>query len=91
MIKCLNHKTCASHDQEDVLCFFLHLDVNEHVPVPLLEDGEEVVDLPPHDYPQAQQQARHHGEHNGHQQVYEEGHECPAGASDYHDNDADHV
>ena len=69
----------------------MHLDADEQVPVPRPEDGEEVVDLPPHDYPQTQHQARHHGEDDGHQQVYEEGHKSPAGEDDDHDDDADHV
>ena len=57
-----------------------------------LPDGvEEEVDQPPHDYPDPQHQATHHREHNGQQQVYEEGDESPAGKSDDHDDNIEHV
>ena len=82
---------CVSCEQEVFFCVFLHLDVDEQVPVPLPECGEEVIDLPPHDYPKAQHQASYHREGDGHQQVYEEGHECPAGEGYDHEADADHV
>ena len=65
-IECLNHKTCAScwHKMFFVFSCILML-MNTCLPVPLREDGEEVLDLAAHDYQQAQQQARHRGEHDG--------------------------
>jgi hypothetical protein len=57
----------------------------------LFECGEEIVDLSPHDYPQTQHQATYHWGNDGHQQVYEEGHECPTGEGYDHHDDADHV
>ena len=69
----------------------MHLDIDQQLPVSVPDGGEEVVDLPPHDNPQAQHQASHHGEHNGQEQVYEEWEECPAGEADHHEDDAEHV
>ena len=69
----------------------MHLYIIQQLPVSVPDGGEEVVDLPPHDNPQAQHQASHYREDDGQEQVYEEWEECPTGEADHHEDDAEHV
>ena len=40
---------------------------------------------------ETQHQPTHHREHDGHQEIHKEGHECPADEGDHHDDDDGHL